>query len=52
MNSNKCDMCGLYLELDGAACEECIKAAYGRRKVTDNYKDLEYKEDPINEYYL
>lgn len=52
LNSNKCDMCGLYLDSDGAACEECIKAAHGRRKVTDNYKDLEYKEEPENEHYL
>jgi len=45
-------MCGLYLDSDGAACEECIKTVQERRKVTDNYKNLEYKEDPINEYYL
>lgn len=45
-------MCGLYLESDSVACEECKKAATERRKVTDNYKNLEYKEVPINEYYL
>ncbi|WP_313260323.1 hypothetical protein [Lacrimispora sp.] len=33
MNSNKCDMCGLYLELDGAACEECINKSMITKKV-------------------
>lgn len=24
MNPHKCDMCGLYLDFDGAACELCM----------------------------
>lgn len=51
MNSHKCDLCGLYLS-DDTVCEECIKAAEARRKISDNYNDLENKEDPENEYYL
>lgn len=51
MNSNKCDMCGLYLISDGAACEECIKAATERRKVFKNYDNLKNKEEPESEQY-
>lgn len=46
-------MCGLYLESDGAACEECKKSVTERRKTICNYDDLENMEDTENEqYYL
>lgn len=51
MNSNKCDMCGMYLQVDGVVCEECIKAASERRKVFKNYDVLKNKEEPENEQY-
>lgn len=35
MNSNKCDMCGLYLESDGAACEECTNKSRINMKVAN-----------------
>ena len=51
MNPHKCDMCGLYLESDGASCEECIKAASERRKVIKNYDNLKNKEELESEQY-
>ncbi len=33
MDRHKCDMCGLYLDSDGAACEECINKPRITKKV-------------------
>lgn len=51
MNSHKCDLCGMY-QSHSTECEECIKAAEMRHKISDNYNDLENKEEQENEYYL
>lgn len=52
MDLHKYDMCGLYLDIDGTACEECIKVMKNRHKETNNHIDSEYKEDAENEYYI
>jgi hypothetical protein len=35
MDLHKCDMCGLYLDSDGAACEECINKSRITKKVAN-----------------
>ncbi len=35
MDRHKCDMCGLYLYLDRAACEECINKSKVTKKVAN-----------------
>ncbi len=39
MDRQKCDMCGLYLDSDGAVCEECRKHA-GVIKKTINHDQI------------
>ena len=34
MDRHKCDMCGLHLDSDGAACEECINKSRITKKVS------------------
>ncbi|WP_313583948.1 hypothetical protein [Lacrimispora sp.] len=35
MNLHKCDMCGLYLESDGAVCEACTNKSRIAEKVAN-----------------
>ena len=36
MDRHKCDMCGLYLGSDGAACEQCHKHAGLNKKIINH----------------
>lgn len=38
MDRYKCDMCGRYLDSDGAACEECQKRAGAVKRITNHDK--------------
>ena len=45
MDRHKCDMCGLYLYSDGAACEECInKARIAKRVAGSSQIGVDYEQ--------